>query len=193
MSGPQWGQGPGGYPPPGFAQGPQGMPPAGPPGLPLAGLRKPSLVAVVVAFVWVIVSAGVEVGFGLSVAGGSRLGGFHLGVGHLPNDILGYYAIPGAMLLTLIFAVLTLCRQNWARFILLGLCLVFSGVHLWRLIEKLPAGLDVVELLVRIWFVVFWLIGILLYVLPPVNRALGKPRPHGFPPPHPGWGPPPNR
>ncbi|WHT18862.1 hypothetical protein N8J89_38140 [Crossiella sp. CA-258035] len=39
----------------------------------------------------------------------------------------------------MIFAVLTLCRQTWARFILLGLCLVFAGVHLWRLIEKLPA------------------------------------------------------
>ncbi|MGW0523341.1 hypothetical protein [Crossiella sp. NPDC003009] len=49
-----------------------------------------------------------------------------------------------------------------------------------------------VELLVRIWFVVLWLIGILLYVLPPVNRALSKPRPRGFAPPYPGWGQPPS-
>lgn len=78
MPAPRWGQGPGGYPPP--------------------GTRKPSLAAVIVAFIWVFVSAGVEVGFGLSAAGGSRQGGFHLGVGHVRNDILGYYAIPGAML-----------------------------------------------------------------------------------------------
>ncbi|MCK2236914.1 MULTISPECIES: hypothetical protein [unclassified Crossiella] len=178
---PQWGQAPGGYPPPGLAPGP----------------RKPSLVAVVIAFVWVLVSAGVEVGFGLSAAGGSRQGGFHLGVGQVKNDILGYYAIPGAMLLTVLLAVLTLFRQNWARFVLLGPCLVFAGVHLWRLIEMLPRGLDVLELVTRIWFVLFWLIGLLLYLLPPVNRALGKPRPMGFPAQQfggqPGWGAPPQQ